>query len=289
MLQLARRTRILRGEAAGSRWDMAVRPPAEPLRPYVHGDYVGYSERTNGPSRRREFAVPFVVLIIEFGPPIRVLVSGDERLGSSHVGGFVAGLDERFAVCEHDGFQQGVQINLTPIGARLVLGLPMSELAGRVVSVLDVLPPRHRNLGGRLQELRDWDARFDLIDHVLQERLAAARVETSVVAWGVRRIHESGGAVDMRALCVELGYSHKHVIELFRDQVGIRPKLLARIVRFDRLVQHLKQGGTGTWADLALEFGYYDQAHLVRDVKQFAGITPTQVRPIVADIYGLLA
>jgi methylphosphotriester-DNA--protein-cysteine methyltransferase len=97
------------------------------------------------------------------------------------------------------------------------------------------------------------------LDDVLSERIVESRVQTSLVSWAVRRIEESGGAVDMRALARELGYSRKHVIDLFRDQVGLPPKLLARIVRFDRLVQHLKRGGSGTWAHLALEFGYYDQ------------------------------
>jgi methylphosphotriester-DNA--protein-cysteine methyltransferase len=54
---------------------------------------------------------------------------------------------------------------------------------------------------------------------------------------------------------------------MFRDQVGVAPKLYARIIRFNRVMQHLRHGGHGTWADLALEFGYYDQAHLVRDVR----------------------
>jgi len=92
----------------------------------------------------------------------------------------------------------------------------------------------------------------------------------------------------MRSLARELGYSRKHVVDLFRDQVGVPPKLLARIVRFDRLVRHVKRGGGGTWADLALELGYYDQAHLARDVKQFAGTTPTGVRPLLTDLQGLV-
>lgn len=268
---------------------MATRRPAPAVRPFVMGDYVGYTEWTDAMSRRRELPGPFVVLALEFGPPIRIYAYGDERRFSRHHGGFVAGLDDRFALCEHDGFQQGVQVNLTPIGARRLFGLPMSELSGRVVALRNVLPARHRDLGARLQELDNWDDRFDLLDAVLGRRLTETRVETGVVSWAVRRIEETGGRVDMRGLARELGYSRKHVIALFRDQVGIPPKLLARIVRFNGLVQHLRKGGVGTWADLALEFGYYDQAHLARDVKQFTGTTPRQVRPMVADLYGLLA
>lgn len=289
MVARANATRMLRGQVDGSRWEMALRPPAQSLRPHVLGEYVGYTEWTAGPSRRRELPSPAVVMVFEFGPPIRVYEGDDRRRCSSNRGGFVGGIGDEAVLCEHDGYQQGIQVNLTAIGARLLFGLPMSEVSGRIVSIRDLLPPRHRGLGERLQDLAAWDDRFDLLDAVLAERIAGARTETSVVSWGVRRIEETGGTIEMRALARELGYSRKHVIAMFRDQVGIPPKLLARIVRFDRLVRHLRRGGGGTWADLALEFGYYDQAHLVRDVRQFTGITPSEVRPLVTDIYGLLS
>jgi AraC-like DNA-binding protein len=281
--------RLLRGQTGDSRWDMAVRLPAAQLRPYVRGDYVGYTEWSGTTNRRREFPGPFVVMVIEFGPPIRIFEAADQRRCSSHRGGFVGGLSDAFALCEHDGFQQGIQVNLTAIGARLLYGIPMSELSGRIVSVRDVLPARHRQLGERLQDVADWDERFDLLDGALADCLTDAREKTNVVSWAVRRIEETGGVLDLRGLARELGYSQKHVIAMFRDQVGVPPKLLARIIRFDRLMQHLRHGGRGTWADLALEFGYYDQAHLVRDVRHFTGITPTEVRPMVTDLYGLLS
>ena len=277
--------RRLHGEAAGSRWDMALRPPDDRLRPYVRGDYVGYTEWAGSASRRREFPGPFAVMVFEFGPPIRIVEAGDPRRVSSHRGGFVSGLGDTFVVCEHDGFQQGIQVNLTAIGARLLFGVPMSELSGRVVSLPDVLPARHRRLGERMQDAAGWDERFELLDRALVDCMAGARVETSVVAWAVRRIEETGGTIEMRALARELGYSRKHVITLFRDQVGLPPKLLARIVRFDDLLRHLRAGAAGSWADLALECGYYDQAHLVREVRRFTGVTPTEARPLVRDLY----
>ena len=277
--------RRLRGQAAGTRWDIALRPPAARLRPYVRGDYVGYTEWAGSASRRREFPGPFAVMIFEFGPPIRIFDAGDRRRVSSHRDGFVSGLGETFVVCEHDGFQQGLQVNLTAIGARLLFGVPMSELSGRVVSIRDVLPVRHRRLGERMQDAAGWDERFDLLDRALADCIAAARVETSVVAWAVRRIEETGGTVEMRALARELGYSRKHVITLFRDQVGLPPKLLARIVRFDGLLRQLRTGAARSWADLALECGYYDQAHLVREVRRFTGVTPTEARPLAQDLY----
>ncbi|WP_437589881.1 hypothetical protein [Sorangium sp. So ce1000] len=58
-------------------------------------------------------------------------------------------------------------------------------------------------------------------------------------------------------------------------------------MRFDRLVQHLKAGASGTWTELAQRFGYYDQAHLARDVKQFSGTTPTKARAALIDVAGM--
>jgi AraC-like DNA-binding protein len=73
-----------------------------------------------------------------------------------------------------------------------------------------------------------------------------------------------------------VGWSHRHLIDRFRRQVGLSPKTAARLVRFDGVWRRLDgEGGRLDWADLAREVGYADQAHLVRDFRQFTGTTPT--------------
>lgn len=276
------RVPVVFGRTEATRWEMARRDPAPHLRAYVR-DLCGYAEATPGGVRRREFPGAQVVVIFEFGDPVRVSQPGSRPRVSCFRGGFVAGLDGLYAETEHDGFQSGLQVNMTPVGARLFLGLPMSELTGRVVSVRDLLPREHRSLSERLAELPDWDARLELAERILEERIAAARADVGVVSWAYRRIEQSAGALDMRTLTRELGYSQKHVIRMFHEHVGVAPKLLARLVRFERLIQHLRSGGVGTWADLALEFGYYDQSHLSRDVKEFTGATPKEARGMIVD------
>jgi AraC-like DNA-binding protein len=90
------------------------------------------------------------------------------------------------------------------------------------------------------------------------------------------------------SLATELGYSRKHLIALFRDQVGIAPKLFARLVRFDRVMSEARSGRSRSWAELALACGYYDQAHLVRDVRHFTGLTPTEARASLSELGDLL-
>jgi AraC-like DNA-binding protein len=288
MMDITRSARFHRGASGGSRWEMVTRPPADALRPYVCADYVGYTEHTDGPCRRREFAVPFAVLIIEFGPPISVTPLADPRRRISHRGGFTGGLDDGFAICEHDGYQHGVQIFLTPIGARLLFRMPMSELAGRIVSIDDVLPLHLRNLRERLRNMADWNERFDVLDAVLSDGLSHSYTHTPHISWAVQRIEDSGGVLDLKALAREMGYSQKHMTTLFRDHIGVAPKRFARIVRFHRLVTHLRSGAGGNWADLAARFGYADQPHLVHEVRALTGITPTELRPLTADLLSAL-
>ena len=280
------RAPVVFGHTGATRWEMARRLPAPHLRAYVR-DLCGYAEETPGGARRREFPGAQVVVIFEFSPPIRVSQPGSGERVWRFPGGFVAGVDGAYAITEHDGFQRGLQVNFTPVGARLFLGLPMSEIAGRILSVRDLLPREHRSLSERLAELSTWDARLDLVERLIEERIASSRLDMGVVAWAYQRIEQCGGALDMRTLTRELGYSQKHVIRLFHEHVGVPPKLLARLVRFERLIQHLRHGGTGTWADLALEFGYYDQSHLSRDVKEFTGAPPTEMRGMILDFSAL--
>jgi AraC-like DNA-binding protein len=287
MHEVARRARVTRGHTGTCRWEMAVRAIRPELRPYIR-DYCGYVEQAPGFVRRLEYPGPQVVVIIEFGPPVRVYETGQLRRSGRYPGGFVAGLDDQFTLVEYEGMQRGLQLNLTPIGGRLFFDCPMSELTRQVVSLADLLGRDDRDLAERLEELPDWDARFDVVEDLVAARIERARVAIAPAAWAWREIERTGGAVDVRALCRELGYSQKHVISLFRDRIGLPPKLLARIVRFNRLMTHLRRGGDDSWADLAVRFGYYDQSHLVRDVRQFTGATPTAARALLTDMGSLL-
>jgi AraC-like DNA-binding protein len=291
MHEIARRAHVATGRTGSSRWELAVRPPRPALRPYIR-DYCGYIESAPGLVRRLEYPGPQIVVIIEFDDPVRVYDAGQLRTSARHPGGFVAGLDDQFTLVEHTGVQRGVQVNLTPIGGRLFFGLPMSELARQVVSLRDLLGADDRSIADRLEAMSDWDSRFDAVEDLVEQRIAASRdrrgAPTASVAWAYGQIERRGGAVDIAALSRELGCSHRHLIALFRDHVGLPPRLLARIVRFDGLMSHLRRGGDGSWADLAVRFGYYDQSHLVRDVREFTGQTPTAARAGLTHVGSLI-
>lgn len=256
-------------------WENATRPVPARLRPHVRR-LQGYDERAPGPVVRPELPTSSVVLILELGPPIGVQPAGEAE-PTRALGGFVAGLDKRPTLTLHDGWQRGVQLDLPAASVRQLFGVPMDELSGRVVPLRELLRRDDRSLTDELDALPGWDARLDRVERWLADRLAAGPRVDRRVAWALRAIEERGGDVDVAELGRTLALSGKHLVALFREHVGVPPKLYARLCRFERLLARLRSGPPRPWARHAAELGYCDQAHLARDVRALAGTTPTEL------------
>jgi AraC-like DNA-binding protein len=260
-------------------FELASRPIPAALTAYLRS-WSGYSERTPQVLRRRELPGPQVVVIIEFGPPISVFERGEGR-SARFPGGFVAGLDDTYSMTEHDGYQAGIQLNLSPLGARTLFTLPQHELAGTVLSLRDLLPRDQHSLADRLACAASWDVRFAVIEELLYDAIRSRDASRRPAVWAAQQIEAAGGALEIGALCVELGYSHKHVLTLFREDIGMSPKQYACLVRFNALIRQLRAAPQNSWAELALDLGYADQSHLVREVRRFSGIAPRELARLV--------
>jgi AraC-like DNA-binding protein len=265
---------VARHDSPLGRWELASRDAHPGLAGDVAG-YIGYVEDTNRPLRRREVATADVTLIISFGPTLDVLDPLRPERSAPAQTSFVAGLSDAPVLIEHAGIQHGVEVNLTPLGARRLLGVAMDELTNRVVRLDDLLGPGAGLLVERLDEAPGWAERFDVLDAALARRLAERPPATPEVAWAWGRLRATDGAFPVGALAGELGWSRRRLGLVFRDQVGLPPKLLARILRFDRVVARLRREDPDRWADVAYDAGYYDQAHFNRDFREFAGTTPS--------------
>jgi AraC-like DNA-binding protein len=260
--------RVVRHESELDRWEMIHGAPDPRLGGYVL-EYCAYDERTGSFTRRRELPSERVVAIVNLGAPIRVLTPEG---WSDQPDGFVAGMHDTFAVSETAGAQRGVQIDLSPVGAHLLLRLPMHELSGRVVTLATLFGRAGPLLHEALASAPGWASRFAILDDFFLERLDDALSPVPSVTRALGRLRASAGAVRVETLAAEIGCSRRHLSAGFREQVGVSPKLLGRILRFQHAVE---LAGTGPgWAEIALRCGYYDQAHMVRDFNQFAGSSP---------------
>jgi AraC-like DNA-binding protein len=187
---------------------------------------------------------------------------------------FLMGARGSSTVVEGDCAPSYLELWLAPLGAYTLLGLPMDELSGQLVDLADVLGPEGRRLAEQLRETRSWRRRFALMDQFLLRRMDSGPQPSPEVGWAWRRLVASGGTVPISRIAGEVGWSHRHLIARFREQIGLTPKTGARLVRLDAVWQHIEKRGPLDWGQVAAEAGYADQAHLIRDFRQFTGATP---------------
>ena len=266
---------VVRGASADGAWEMVRGEPPLALRGAVRQRY-GFAESGTHHAPRNEVASAAVVLIVSFGAPYRIADADDPGRMTDHPLGFIGGLSEGHAVSQATGDACCIQVMLSPLGAHRLLGcLPMRELSNRTIGLDALFGAEAERLAARLHDAPGWDARFGIVDGFIAERVARAGAPPAGVAHAWRRLCESDGRMEIGALAREIGCSRKYLLSCFREHVGLAPKSVARVMRFERAVRLLGRAGADVrWSDLALGCGYYDQAHFIRDFRQFAGTTP---------------
>jgi len=152
----------------------------------------------------------------------------------------------------------------------------MHELTNRSLSLDDLLGASGRELAARLCETRG--RAFEVMEAFFADRIEqrAQRLPAAVLeAWCW--LVATQGAASIGEVAARVGWSRKRLASAFRDRVGLPPKTLARVLRFDRAMRLLKEQPGLRWSDAALVCGYYDQAHLTREVRELSGQTPREL------------
>ncbi|MBB6548543.1 helix-turn-helix transcriptional regulator [Nonomuraea rubra] len=256
--------------------------PGPHLRPYVLG-WAGFRAGPGGTEpRTRMLPLNAATLIVDFagGDPI------------------VTGPRSAVTLSSRALWRHGVAVGLTPAGMSALLGTPMREVAGTTVPLADLLgAARAEELTGRLMEPAGWQARFGVLERWLAaaQRPAPAAGSDGLVMHAWHRLQQPpawprepdgrprgpGGRLTVEALAGELGVSRRYLELGFRRLVGLTPKTVARVARFQRAV-HALSHPSATLAG-AVACGYADQPHLTREVRTMAGMTPKQLFAFVQD------
>jgi AraC-like DNA-binding protein len=164
-----------------------------------------------------------------------------------------------------------------PGGLPAFTNLPVHELTNGTATVEDIWGPAAAEIAGRLAEVNEV-ARVDALESMLIERLGEKRQpHTTVDVPGLAAsIHQSGGQVIVEQLAFGAGISRQQLTRLFRQRVGVTPKLYARLARFHSGLACAGSRTAANWAQMALELGYADQSHWIAEFKEFSGLTPQQ-------------
>jgi AraC-like DNA-binding protein len=244
------------------------RAPDPRLGSLLHRELLGFTQHQPGFRRWLEPPRAALTLMVDFDGELR-------EDGAVLPDAWVAGLSDRPSLVEFGSSYASLDLELTPLGAYRVLGRPLSELAGTTVPLRELFGAPGEELAGRLREQVDWDARFDLVEAFLLARAAEGPAPAPFVAWAWELIAQRGGQIRVAELAAEIGCSRRHLQSRFSEQVGLPPKTVARLVRFERVCTAVRRA-PGRWAEVAAAAGYADQSHLSRDFRELAGTTPSE-------------
>jgi len=209
----------------------------------------------------------------------------DRAFGTS----FISGLQQRPLHVRSPGTTMMSGIRLKPEGVAAFLRDTPRSIAGEVIELDAILGPEVESLRDQVASARSLHERTRLLAAAVDAHFDRAAALSSEVRFALSALHTSRGAVAIRDIVRASGYSHRHVTERFRTEVGLAPKAYARLIRFESCFERLQTLESVRWAEFALDCGYYDQAHLVREFRELAGTTPTEVfRRKAPDGLGLL-
>jgi len=263
-----RRARLSQFEHELGDWSRARRPPDRRLAELLQRELVGYQHSRAGFDSWLEPPNAGLTLMID----VDGAIGAD---GASLPDAWIGGLTDTYTVVSVGESYGSLDLKLSPLGAFRLVGFPLSELGGAIVSLDDVFGPAGGELAARIRELDDWDQRFDLTEQFLLERLAVGPMPDPAVSWAWRRMRETAGQVRVQTLARELGCSRRYLGRKFREQTGLPPKTIARLMRFERVRAQIERDPPG-WAEIALVAGYYDQSHFNREFRELAGTTPSE-------------
>ncbi|MDQ3762122.1 MAG: helix-turn-helix domain-containing protein [Actinomycetota bacterium] len=237
--------------------------------------YAGYRIEGAEPGVHHGLPSRHLTLIVTLDGTVDLAAMPDPTQPPASFTTLAGGLHTTPALISHNGYQHGLQLHLTPLGARVLLGLPASELANTVVDLGTLLGPVAGELVERLRSATTWTDRFFELDDVLT-RLARQRDGPAPqLGWAWRRLTASHGRVGIATLADEVGWSRRHLGERFRREFGLTPKVAGRVMRFEVAHRLLRATARPGLAEVAARCGYADQAHLTREWRELAGCTPS--------------
>lgn len=174
------------------------------------------------------------------------------------------------------GRMAGLSVALTAAAARAVLGAPVRSLRGQAVGLADFWGPEAGCFGDRIAQALDLRQMAETLWHGLRRRLQ----QSGFSADDGQRTLRLTAAVARGDAPDRIGLGERRLQQLCAEHLGLSPREHRRLMRWHGLLRGLRRVDRPDWAVLALAHGWYDQAHMLRDFRVFAGMTPTAFRAI---------
>lgn len=258
-----------------------VYQPAFPLRQYV--DFIWRTENSGlvRPSRQSIYPDGAMALVVHLKKPTATYFI-DANAHSIRVP-LLAGPYSRSFQIDPSQPTSVIGVHFRPGAARLFYRVAAHELHNVDIALGELDPAEADHLLNEICSAAGEQAQLHVMEEYLNRKLAQAPAIHPAVSYAIEQLSGSGGVCSVRRIQVDTGLSHTRFIQVFREHVGLTPKLFCRVRRFHGLIDRVQKGLRVNWAELAVDCGYFDQAHLIRDFRAFAGITPLAYSRVLND------
>ncbi|EHK54383.1 AraC family transcriptional regulator [Allomesorhizobium alhagi] len=255
----------------------AAREPRFPLFRFV--SQLWYGE--NAPNHSHESFLPtgeFDLVINTRDGVLRIY--DPEQIDEAAVfsGPLVAGPHTRPYVIDTGQQASLLGAKFRPGGAYAIFGLPADALRDRHVPLESLWGSSASQLQEEAMAAATPETRIAVLERAMSARLTAHPSPHPAVAHAISRFHTRHGVDLIAAVAGEVDLSSHRFIDVFRREVGLAPKLYCRLLRFRRIMRDIAQRPDTDLTSLALDCGYYDQSHMIREFKSFSGLTPSAYR-----------
>jgi AraC-like DNA-binding protein len=261
--------------------------PAAPLNAYV--DHLYYLDVLLPYPREKIMPDAGLDLKINLGGPIRAYKPGQTEpfmIGSDSWG---VGLWSAYHVVDWPQDIQFFGVAFKPGGAYPFLRVPLSELHDGVISLDEIWGYFAREIRERLYDMPTIKDRFALLEQLLlarlSETLARDTQDFQTVHYALAQLDARHGALSIKALSDQIGISQNHLKTQFKRLVGGTPKEIARLYRFQHVLQSIDPLNPVDWTQVAHQSFYYDQSHFNKDFTAFTGHTPTDYLRLRRQVY----
>jgi len=201
---------------------------------------------------------------------IRVHTDHEER----QPGALFAGQMSQSVMLRPSGSVKLFGVRLQPAGGSYLVSFPVEEFTNNIVEFGDACGRDGRDLEERLNEAGTFATQISIFEDWLKLKLSRRAGLDSLAVHATGLISNRRGSLAISAVADRFGVSERRLERHFKRSVGISPKVFSRIVRFQSVVRAVQKDPTADVLETALDFGYYDQSHLIREFRQFSGITP---------------
>ncbi len=257
-----------------------VHQPGVDISPFVER-IVGYELRGHPPGFHAGLPSRHLTVVISLDEPVDMVAMPNPAHAPAALAALVGGLHAAPVKIRHHGTQVGMQLHVTPAGARALFGMPASALAWCVVPLEDVFAGSDA-LCDELRRATSWAVRCTLIEQAVGAAITAnhrrrhgpdAHDPRPEVARALDRLIATNGEMTVAALAEDVGWSRRHLSACFTHELGITPKLFGRVLRFQRARRYVVDPGISLGEAAALA-GYADQAHMTHEWREFSGSAP---------------